>query len=54
MKTAWNWCERCDQPVDVGPEEHDGSAATCWGCGRRFVVVEMEDGSFSLDVEDEE
>lgn len=35
----WNWCQPCEQSVDIGDEVHDGGEVRCIGCGRAYVCV---------------
>lgn len=46
---GWNRCPRCRELVDVPDPCFDGTEVTC--CSVRLVVVEREDGSFSLEAE---
>lgn len=49
-KRPWNWCYKCGQTVDIDNDDFDGSEVKCWGCGRRFVLAEMTDGSFRMHI----
>lgn len=46
----WNWCHKCRQEVDVDAGSSDGSEHRCLGCRRAFVLVELTDGTFALEV----